>query len=192
MSPPPPGAHRGERTQRTGLGAGLLVGALVGFALVAATIAVLQVVRPTLPPATLNPSTQSERPTVLPDNSSQRQPSDVVQTGTSPGVAAASPLDGATGVPPDAEVTLTFATDMIPATLSADSISVYDAARGANIAPELTFTYRRDAKQLTIGHATPGTTWGSGNSIDVEVTVAATDVAGHALAAPFRMTFSTR
>lgn len=196
MEPPPPGAHEGERsrsqrasTGSSGIGLGVVVGLLLGVAVAATTLLVLTLVNQqparssSVTTTPLNPVFQSPRPVVLPSN----PPVPTV----APSVTSTSPLDGATNVPADADITITFASDMDQATLNATTVSVFDGVRGKNVAAGLEFTYRSDAQQLTMS-LPPGQTWGSGNTIDVEITTGATDAQGAALAAPFRMTFSTR
>lgn len=208
MTPPPPGAHEGERERASeiGVGLGVLIGAVFGCAAAATTVLVIALMRGGLnqPVVKLNPSFQAPRPTVVPATNAAVPAANTSVTNSpvvgppatnTPAVPASvvttSPADGATAVPVDANIVLTFATDMDAASLGATTVSVFDTKRGKNIAAELGFSYRQDAKQLTI--ALPnGVAWGSGNTIDVEVSVRAKDVAGQPLGQPFRMTFSTR
>ena len=187
MAPPPPGAQEGDRPH--GLGLGLLVGVLLGLAIGAVTLLVFAIMRRDIvenvvnnSASKLNPPIVAPRPVVKPAPST---PS------VTPVVTSASPLDSATDVPPDADVILTFASDMDSTTLTSASVTVYDAAQGKNISADLQLTYRGDAKQLTISWGGTGN-WGSGNTVDIEVSTLAKDIAGQPLAEPFRMTFSTR
>lgn len=211
MSPPPPGAHEGDRVH--GIGLGILVGALLGLAIGAVTLLAFvlmrrDVVEEIVNNQPLNPPFEAPRPTVLPSNTTNvvntvnepaptpaptpTEPVNQPASSAAPSVESTSPPDGATDVPKDAEVVITFATDMDPATLTSGSVSVFDAEQGTNIASQLKMSYRADAKQLSITAPEGAYGWGSGNTIDVEVSTIAKDVQGRPLAKAFRMTFSIR
>lgn len=203
MTPPPPGAHEGDRVH--GVGLGILVGALLGLAVGAVTLLIFVLVRRDVAEEVVrnqpfNPPFEAPRPVVLPSNtpsstvnepSVNSTPTEPTPT-TPPSIASTSPLDGASDVPQDADVVLTFATDMDPATLTNASVSVFDAEEGTNIASQLEISYRADARQLTIAAPADADGWGSGSTIDVEVSTIAKDPQGTPLAQAFRMTFTTR
>ncbi|MGN6594161.1 MAG: Ig-like domain-containing protein, partial [Terriglobales bacterium] len=99
-----------------------------------------------------------------------------------PQVLAVTPGDGATGVGPNAVVTLQFNESLNPATITSGNFALYNGYTnlGASV--------NRSSDNRTV---TLATTLPYGATITVSVGTGVTDVAGNPMAAPFRSSFST-
>jgi hypothetical protein len=99
-----------------------------------------------------------------------------------PQVMAVTPGDGATGVGPNAVVTLQFNESLNPATINNSNFALYNGY--TNLGPSV----NRSSDNRTV---TLSTTLPYGATITVSVGTGVTDVAGNPMAAPFRSSFST-
>jgi hypothetical protein len=210
FEPPPPGAHIGERTH--GLGLGLFVGALLGLLIGAITLLVFQLQRrdavdeasggetmenkPTEntsePINIVQPPIEIPLPEVLPTNNSTPSSTIDLDDQTVPVVVSSSPTHGASAVPTDAQILLTFNVAMDEETITAETVSVFDTTNDENISADFTLSYRQDSKQLTIAFADPGTTLSAKTEYGVLVSTGVRSISGIALETPFRLTFTTK
>jgi hypothetical protein len=203
FDPPPAGAHIEERS--VGLGLGLLVGALLGLLIGAITLLTFQLQRrdaveevknvpaeSNQPPINIvQPPIEIPRPEVLPTNNTTPAPT-TENDPTIPVVVSSSPKDGATAVPIDAQIVLTFNVDMDPATITSETISVFNTTANQNITADFRLTYRQDAKQLTIAFADANDALSPGFEYGVLASTGVKSISGVSLEEPFRLTFTTK
>ncbi len=201
MSPPPPGAHDGEK--KYGFGLGITIGILLGLFLGTGTLLFFELQRKdvlenvqtsiekqmevnNIPKS----STDASLPKVLPDNGLDQSISPQNTSGT-PEVFQTSPLDNARDVPADAEISISFTASMDPDTLSKDTISVFSTDDLDDISDQMTFNYREESRQLTINFLDSTADFGSENIIEVVLTTKVKNIEGKSLEESFKLKFVT-
>ncbi len=203
LTPPPPGAHTHE--QRHGIGLGLLIGILLGLAVGSVSLLVFSLMRddtldklPLSTPVTQNivnvTPVQTPRPEVRPSNTPIiNEPTDTESTDSkAPRILSTSPIEGATNVPEDAEIALTFNTSMDAETLDATTITITNKTTDEDLTEDMQFVYRADTRQVTISFRDPTASFGAEQLIEVVVGKKAKSAVGTPLEEAFELTFTTR
>ena len=101
---------------------------------------------------------------------------------TAPSVVSVTPVDGATGVGPQLNVTLAFSESLDPATITDTNFALYSGFT------RLGYGVSRSSDNRIV---TLNATAAYGSTITVVVDTDVTDINGNALAAPFESTFTT-
>jgi hypothetical protein len=104
---------------------------------------------------------------------------------TAPTVSSTAPANGATNVPTGASIMVTFSESMDPATLTASTVQVRDAA---SVAVAVALAYDAGTRTVTL---TPSSALAGSSPYTIAVSVAAKDQAGNALAAAYSSGFTT-
>jgi hypothetical protein len=196
MDPPPHGANLGERSG--GLGLGLIVGVLLGMLIGAIALLVFKLKsddapepqNQTITNAPTDTPTEVPRPTVSPDPLNELNRS--TEPVPVPEVASTSPTDGASSVPVDADIVITFSGDMNPETLTAETVSVFNSTSSQNISSLMEYSYREDSRQLTISFANAADMLDSKASFEVLLATGIESSLGEPLAEPYTFSFTTR
>jgi len=103
-----------------------------------------------------------------------------------PTIVSVSPANGATNVPINTAVNITFSEAMDPATINTTTITVKTTNSSTSVAG--TVTYNSGTKVATF---TPNSPLANGTGYTVTVTTGVKDIAGNAMASQFTSTFTT-